>query len=102
VLPPEKQRAGLGSLARRASSAGHSFDPFSYCHQVTLPLGVGGVGGGEPGGDVEGGLVGGQVAFRAGEIPELVVADGRVALPPPGRYQPESDSLLLPRRSRLG
>jgi hypothetical protein len=49
-----------------------------------LPLGVAGVGGGEPDPDVEGGLVGGagggQVARHDGEVAYPFVADGHVAL----------------------
>jgi hypothetical protein len=48
-------------------------------------LGVGGVGGGQFDPDVQGGLVvvagGGQVPGRGRRVPELVVADGQVALP---------------------
>ena len=53
--------------------------------QVALPAGVGRVGGGQPGADVQAGLVGGagggQVPGRDRDIAELVVADRQVALP---------------------
>ena len=53
--------------------------------QVPLPFGVGGVGGGQPGKDVQAGLVGGagggQVPGRHRHIPQLAVADRQVALP---------------------
>jgi hypothetical protein len=53
--------------------------------QVALPCGVGRVGGGQPLGDVEGGLVvgagGGQVPGRLCHVPKPLVADRQVALP---------------------
>ena len=53
--------------------------------QVALPFGVVRVGGGQPGRDVQVGLVGGpgrgQVPGRDRHVPQLVVADGQVALP---------------------
>jgi hypothetical protein len=54
--------------------------------QVPLPPGIGGVGGGQPFGDLQAGLVSGpggsQVPGRRRHVPELAVADLQVPLPP--------------------
>jgi hypothetical protein len=60
-------------------------DALAECFGSCCQLGVGGVGGGEPGGDGQGDGVGvaggGHVPGGGGEVADPLVADGQVALP---------------------